>query len=635
VVTTILRVYLRSMRVLLIASMFSMLIFSENKAFNSGGSGFTSKRAQKAVARGRKGVDGCRTCPDGGHSIDCSGCSEGSIGDTGSLGCGRACQEGVTTLYLPRPQGLNSAALFNPFYFGCDDSISSLITVGYRYNQAFDNNRIADCLFGTNVLRFRGSKTPVHNTNDLLADNFGLAPNFFGTFILKPTIKNHIVDVTGLWRLGDYHPCLASAYFQINLSAVNSTWRLNACETHETASTETFSRFPSCYMSPQEVSAAGDIHTALSGDFLFGDMQTQWRFGRFILNDNARENTDTKLANIDFFFGYDFLCCDYYHLSAALKLGLPTGTRPDGREVFSPIIGNGHHFELGAQIDAHYDLWCCGDQSFVIYLNGCVSHLFKDTQWRTFDFKRSRRGESGVLSRYVLLKEFNENNEYTGHLINAVNYTTRSIKSSFGVQGDASLRLLYYTCGWAFGVGYNIYGRSKESITGPCTTCREFDNTRRYGIKGVTGVCAEASQDGVLLDIKRPLVATQSTVRAFNRRDIFDLVDNPVKLEDPETGTEFLAWDSPASGPNVVIAEDSLINGEPAPVLVSEKTIRFVGIPAQITHKVFGHVDYQWSECQSQPFVGLGGEAEFGHNGKCHVCTPNAWSVWVRGGFAY
>ena len=582
------------------------------------------------------------------HSFDCSDCGHETPNASSESGCGKSCVDGVGTPFLPRPQGLNSAALFNPFYYGCgiEDRCMSF-SLGYRYNQIFRERRLARCLFGSEILRFKGSQVhqALHDNKKIfLADNFGLAPDFQGKLMVKPKIKNHIIDIMTRVELGSWAETFAGAYLAFNASVVHSVWQLNPCETRQTATRvdNTFAQLPPCYMASttnSSIEPAGDLNTALSGDFLFGDMQSVWRFGRFE-GDDGRQRRDTKLANIDIILGYDFVG-ESYHVGGFLKGVAPTGTQPDSRTVFQAIIGNGHHWEFGGGVDAHYDLWMQGDHCLGAYLNGCVTHLFKDTQWRTFDFKKAKHPHvSGFFSRYVLLKEFDASGNYADRLINAVNFTTRRIKSSFDVQGDASLRLIYRLkrCEdegeLAIGVGYNVYGRSQEDISGLCDCCPEFSN-RRFGIKGVNGVCAREFIPNVgLTGETRSLSSTSHKARIFDDRQVLKQVDHAVKLESPL----FVAWNSPTNPEtpeqDLIVAEDSEIDGAPAPVLVSQNDLDIKRIPGQLTHKVFAHIDYQWQDCSGwQPYFGVGGEAEFADsNDACRSCTANQWGVWVRGG---
>ncbi len=513
-------------------------------------------------------------CGSASSSLDCS--IEPLTGQTASekiSDCDAHCNTHIGSLFLPRPQGQNTAAFFDPYFYEPGKTHAFEFMLGYRYDQTFRSSNIARCLFGSETITFRGTQAP--GSSSTMAENFGLSPNFRGQLHVRPVIKNHIIDFNTRVDFGLWQECFSGAYIALNASLAHSIWDLRACQTHETPTASDFSKFPVCDVSdiPTTIEAAHDLSTALNGNYLFGDMQSVWRYGKFELNHSQRA---TKLANIDLFLGYDFLVCDDYHVGLFVKTVAPTGTKPNGEYVFSPIIGNGHHWEFGGGLSAHYNFWNSQNDTLGCYLDGCVTHLFKDSQHRTFDFKCNKRIHTKApFSRYILLKEFDENNDYTGTLINAVNFTTRKIKSSFSVQGDASLRLLYLTCGWAVGIGYNIFGRSEEKISGLCDPCREF-TTHRYGIKGDSPVCIVGDGND---DAQQAAIAS--------------------------------------------------------PRLISERDIKVQSIAALISHKIFAHVDYQWDESCYQPFIGIGGEAEFAQDNKCHVCTPNQWGIWVRGGLNY
>jgi hypothetical protein len=527
---------------------------------------------------------------------------------------------GSQTQFLPRPQGLNSAALFDPYYYDCCDKHDTCAYsyIGYRFNQTFDGEKIAECLFGLPSLNFIGSKASTEETTQLIGDFVGLAPNIESNVIFCPRITNNMVDFAGRWDFACCSPCLANAYLGLYATLARSSWKLGMVEETGTVMPE-FSNFPECYMSGSAAAAAPDAQTALGGQFTFGDMKTPWSAGKI----RCESHSKTLLANIDLLLGYDFLRCPDYHVGLFARVGAPTGNRPDPEFVFAPVVGNGHHWEFGGGLDAHWTVWNCDSDCVQLYLTGSVSHLFKDKQYRTFDFKDTEEPcLSGSLSRYTLLKEFDAAGVYTGNLINAVNFTTRSIESSFGVQGDASLRLLYKHCGWAFGLGYNVYGRSEEKLQHVGVGSDAIQG-KHYGIKGTTGTCARSLTEATV-----GLNATESRTRMFNLgpNEEQDYVDNAVSLPNNIT------WDSTTDPATITIAQDSQLNGNPAPVYVTTDDLDVKGIPRQVSHKIFAHIDYQCENsdcCCWQPFIGIGGEVEF-PQGPCEVCTPHMWGVWAH-----
>ena len=75
---------------------------------------------------------------------------------------------------------------------------------------------------------------------------------------------------------------------------------------------------------------------------------------------------------------------------------------------------------LGLGVSGHLILWEQDtNHSLAIYLEGNATHLFKNSQHRSFDFCKN-----GLLSRYMLLKELDDSLMYTGNLINGINLIT-------------------------------------------------------------------------------------------------------------------------------------------------------------------------------------------------------------------
>lgn len=515
----------------------------------------------------------------------------------------KECQECGTTTFIPRPQGLYSfitqASLFNPWYYKCNDgTIDSCATynLGFRYDQTWKGERLAQCLFGTDadgVLTFQGTGNTTAISADkkyVAADDYGLSSYGLGTAIFNPRIKNYNIDFAGRWELGHCNDCLEGLYFGLAATLTHSSWDLNYCN-GDLSNGNTVNTFDEGYISSTfpdvEFAAYKDIKTALAMNGGFGDVQDDATYGRFVLDGSQNK---TALANIDMLLGYDFLRCDGYHLGLFFKAVAPTGNRPDPKTVFSPIIGNAHHWEVGGGLDAHWDMWSCDDQCFSFFMNGSVTHLFNDKQLRTFDLNDCCMSRNSLLKVYdVTTNEANEKVYTYNQLIRASDFTTRKVESKFDVMGDASFKFMYRTCGWAFGLGYNIYGRSAEKIAQINEQCTlpQFAQTSVVSPKGYTFVSADEAQYVMPGYCARTPTAEVTAL---------------------------------------------LINADTA---LTDANINFAGAPRQIQHTVFGNLDYQWQDCENQPFAGIGGMCSFAQNGKCDVCTASQWGLWIHGGLTF
>ena len=303
------------------------------------------------------------------------------------------------------------------------------------------------------------------------------------------------------------------------------------------------------------------------------------------------------------------------------------------RTVFSPITDTLKHWELGGGLEAHWDLWNCGDDHLITaYFNGYATHLFKNCQQRTFDLL-----DNGCWSRYLLLKEFNAAGQYEGNLISAADYTTRNVDVSIGVQGEAVLQFIYRHCGWDAALGYNVYGRSHEKL---CLRDRK-DNLRNgnsVGIRGCNGTCAREFVVGQGLtgqDVSLSSTSNNATIRSCGT------VDNPFPLGDAsvEGDTVGLAYNSPSEphtpSSDLIVAEDSAIGGNADPVTLTAGRLdrRSGEAPSYVAHKLFGYVNYTIADCDYSPFVGVGGEVTWGNSKRC--CSLSKWGVWLKGGVSF
>lgn len=567
------------------------------------------------------------------------------------------CYDWGTGIYQPRPQAQFWPAFFNPYLYTCCrpcDRGHSFFA-GYRYSESMKNNRIARCLFGADERSFTGSMATFRGENDWLADDFGLAPNFSGKIFFNPSIKNHIFDVSMRLEFGNWNACLDRLYLTMFTSLVYGRWSLGSCEVEQTPfikdNDKTYSSFPPCYMSTPETFAAKDFATALSGDYIFGDMQTKWRYNKIMLN---RTLKSVNFADLHMMLGYDFLQKPWYHVGAFMVAVAPIGNRISPYNVFEPIIGNGHHWELGVGLDTHFNLWHCDEKCLQFFVNGYLTHLFSNNQLRTFDLQPSSFGQSGAGSRFLLLKEFDDTNTYTGNLINALNFTTREIKSSFDLQGEITAQLMLRWCNWSFAAGYNMFGRSSEKIRQAGNPCRQYEG-KHFGVKGVSGVCSNEWNPGTGLTGKPcPYHATESQSRMTDTMvKNFDpaLIDNAQPQQPAYVNKTCTTWNSPKGTKieDVQLAYDSLVKqGDiyvPAPIFVgpnaSTATITtdldYKGVPSQITHGFFAHINYEFNDdCRCfQPFLGVGGAIEFVQNGPCKVCGTNQWNIWLKGGINF
>jgi len=367
----------------------------------------------------------------------------------------------VRSIFLPKPQGYYQNQYLRPH----DDHQNrcrqpSIISGMVSYRQSYKPEAIADLLFGTSRLNFTGSAVPDRSPTDLLADNFGLAQNFQGSLCFKPQLKTLTLDFFYHLNLPSWCEAL---FVEIGAPLVYSRWNLNTHQTNDPAAVD---YFPNCYMSSDPaliVQTTQTLQEAVSGNFLFGDMQTPWQAGRIPFEDIAQ----TRLADLSIALGADFYRGDHATARVALLTLVPTASKFNPRCVFHPLIGNADRWELGFNLMADVQTTWCELNQFKFYIIGNVTHPFSNHQLRSFDFLGK-----GPLSRYNLLEEINISrvngvysfSTYANSLINGINFATRCARVSCSVQGDFTLHALYQRGGASCELGYNFWGRSQEHL---------------------------------------------------------------------------------------------------------------------------------------------------------------------------
>ena len=640
-------------------------------------------------------------CGGSSTSSSSSCCSSGSSCCSSSSSC--CCTP--HTIFIPRSVGSNTAREMLPYEHMYSDCFNGGFGASLAYDQTFNGCRIARCLFGNSTLNFVGSQVAGRDsTKDILADYFGISQAASGSISFKPKIQNFVVDFN--LYLG-FDGCAKGLYFRAFAPLTWSQWKLQTdcgccgsnsgcCSTSvTTTSTLDQTYFPAGYMNTLAAPIAQDetalthtikpatsIQQALGGDFTFGDMTHKWSYGRF--NTDCCSRSKWAVADVDLMLGWDFWNCEDYHMGIYLKGVCPTGTKIDScyqHDVFKPLIGNGRHWELGGGLSAHAELWNCNDdQKLTLYFEGDLTHMFQNTQVRSFDFK-----SAGAMSRYMLLKEYQAGttgatgvttgNVYNGHLFNAIDYATRCAKVSVGIKGDATLKLQYSSCGWNFGLGYNLYGSSKEKVCIGGAAANTLTGT--YAFKGCSAVDALGY---VTTTAATSLLATNPSAIYSQHNNTFGLstsvstatisncgsctltsstADNSVVLSSANATTAAFIYVCPlvnsgnvggSSAVTIIPAYESstttpLITGASAGVLTTPRVYAPVTLTtanldkcsgaaaSQIVNKIFGTIGYEWKACDWKPFMDIGAEVDLATSKKC--CSANQWGVWLRGGLGF
>lgn len=562
------------------------------------------------------------------------------------------------------------------------DKINGFISFMPEYTRSFRNNKIAECLFGSencnDCVRFniQGSRVENRDPNAWLAEYFYLPTDFSSTVRIDPRIQNFSVDFFAYLGMDEW---VEGMYAWIQFPVTWSKWDLGFCEKVQQAGTLPYL---AGYFSPNEIDrsillkdfsefAAGKTISIQPQDFI-GIHFDSLRCAKICGTDSV-----TAVSEVRFAVGWNFLLCEDYHLGANLQASAPTGNKPHAEFLFAPQNGNDHHWELGVGIDAHYIFWRneTEDAHCGFYLDANITHMFDSEQTRCFDLCGK------PFSRYMLAERVDAINREDGlaQLGNPDNSPTTIFNNSFSpvanitkmnvdvnvsINADIVAMFNYTRCGWSWDIGYNFWGRSCEKIKRN-NCCAAFkENT--WALKGDSQVFGF---DGVNADTPHALSATMSSATIHNGENFGPNGVTPGSaaeeegIQNPGINNPFTAAFGNPQEPLFADRGDGdlPISTSIQPVFIKFSDINFAGTQG-ISNKIFTHVGYTWINREDYiPFLGIGVEAEFGLNnsdncnscesscekkfcdnncnddlnGDCFRCSLSQWGIWIKAGVQF
>jgi hypothetical protein len=523
-----------------------------------------------------------------------------------------------------------------------------------EYKRSWNNKQLAQFLLGgSECFAVQGSRVPNRLSNALFADYFGLPADFSSVISFKPHITSLVLDNN--FYIG-FDSCVPGLYLRVEAPLVHTVWSLDL---HECVVTTGTFAFPAGYMAATAVprdQLAINFSEAITGcwcnkfgqhkPLVFGDMQSPLAYGHMVQRRNL-----SHFSDIHFVFGYNFCNDDDYHVGLNLRLSAPAGNRPDPNYFFSPIIGNGHHYEAGLGFTSHMLFWSDRDDidyaGFWLDLN--VTHLFADTQLRTYDLR------NGPGSRYMLLSKIVPvatsdvqlnlmpiTQQYIGKLFPAINKTTLPSKISMNVQVDMVAKISFQHKGVQVDLGYDLWYRSKEKLHG--FGCLE----QELACKGDAQLYGFVSQASTGFAVNDPLAlnATESQATLCAGQGVGNFVPGQ-QYANKNINSPALASDSAGNPLFQLNQADSTalgivqqqIAGSFVPVLLTNDDIDILSAlnPQALSHKIFASLAHAW-EAEKMifvPFLSVGTEVEW----RCGCINSNSaisqWGIWFKGGISY
>ena len=548
------------------------------------------------------------------------------------------------------------------------DSMYGTFNATFQYDRSFRPKKIAKCLFGDSLynlpsvnssscdnscgnseaLVISGSQVATRNSaKDWMAENFLLPRDFQSVITFKPLVQDILVDFDLFWGFDKW---VKGLYMRLYGPVVNNRTRLKA---RESIVAEGTTGYDAGYFAQGAV-ARDQLFTSaaqyfagegLAGTGIEGITYMPLEFAKIA---SCKHKSKTGFAELRGEFGWNYLK-ENYHVGFNVQAAAPTGTRPNGKWLFAPQIGNGKHWELGGGFSSHWTMWRSEDEekSWNFVVEADITHLFKAKQKRTFDLKGKPN------SRYMLAEQMTsevpanlwssatqggaDNATQPNAAFNSVyspvaNFSTRDVKVSIGVQGDVIAMFNYTVRGFSWDLGYNFWGMSHEKICLKDSSCQGAFPANMWALKGdsqVFGFLADATPVA--------LSATESAANIHVGTNIAAAAasTNPVLLANQNPGVDNAQWAQAGK-----VAADGLLLNEPTgaqvqiktsnpAVLIKETDLDLTAAQTRgISNKVFTHFSYTWTDRDKWvPYFGGGFSAEFGSNSgnsdNCDNSTSN------------
>lgn len=480
------------------------------------------------------------------------------------------------------------------------------VSLALDYAQSTNGTDLGSWFFfnGTNSMSYGPNWGNNTNTNNVDVNSLNFAVTASGTITATPRIQNLVADfqlflgwdefVQGLWT----RICIPVNYVRTDMRLVDTVTTADANQEN-----------PGYFNQ-------GDVDNTTTAVPPYSNLQQGWVGNKSVGNFAGRAFGDidgrrshTSVAGLVFDIGYDFLRRERGHFGLSLRAVAPTGNEPNAQYVFEPISGANGCWEIGAGFTGAYQLYSTSENGyFNFYLDGQVTHLGARAQKRLFGLKNLKAvavagGADGSTApsagaSWLLLEQFNTGtNQYTGVLKPASDILALVVKVGNAVQADLSASFEFRKNNYGVRAGYNFWTRTKDKAS--ARQASEFsDASVSYGVKATSGNRGRADLLAVA-DTDSQYVATKAESNIA------------------QAGTTV------PSGPAQYFTEDDI---SVCPALH----------PTARSNKVFGSVDYTWSDNEWNPYLLIGGSYEIGATAQdIKNSALNQWSVLAKGGIAF
>ncbi len=401
---------------------------------------------------------------------------------------------------------------------------------------------------------------------DINSLNFGVTTT--GAVNFQPKIQNFIADID-LFIGWDQFVC--GLWSRISIPVNWTNWNMHLCDSNQSN--------PGNLIFPFNLMVDGE-----AADVPYANLQQGWVGNRpfgdapVMLSGCINGAKDvTEVAGLKLELGYDFIRKTDRHFALSCLVVVPTGNTANAQYLFEPISGSNKQWELGIDINAHYNFWEAIEchKSLGIHFDVAIMGMLKRNQKRLFGLRAGPDGTCNAGAAWLLLKEFDSAQEYS-ILQRASNILALNANIGSGFETNLGILLKYVHSHFSIDLGYELYYRNSESISNRVPIAE-----KKYGIKGDTGAGTNTT-------------ASTSTISINGTPD-----GTPVYLKD------------------------------------SDVCVCTALQPAYLSNKLFNFIAHNW-DSNWQPTFGVGYSYEWAHkhNGANNLAV-NQWSILVKGAASF
>lgn len=317
----------------------------------------------------------------------------------------------------------------------------------------------------------------------------------------------------------------------------------------------------------------GTVHVA---NMTQAFQQSTWLYGKI----DGKCRYKWGLADVEVALGWGTYWGDCSYLNGYLGFLAPTGTKVNQKNaayVFSPVVGNNHHWALIFGSYYGFDVWHHNEHEIDMAASAHGRVLFKNKQWRSLDLKDKD------WSRYAEVYTFAQatqaaaatapSNQDIGS--SGINFFTQCLEINPRWTADFNTAVLYKHCNWNVELGYNFFVRHAEGAK----LCKWTPQIAQKDVIGAGNV---------------------NIARTINKHFRFDAL--------------------------------SVAGFNEAQIQKSDLNLDSATHPAVLTNLVYASLGYNWScWCDTPMFASLGGSYEF----STINTTIDRWTVWGKLGVSF